>query len=154
MAASPLAQIGEELVKIHEFLALLLQEQELLARGNTEALLTLVDSKTALTNQLGEFVLKRETQLRSLGLPSGRTGVQDWLDRAGSPADRLQWQELIDLATRMRALNESNGKLINLHLQHNQQAFNALMVASKRAMTYGPDGQQHAGLSGRILGKA
>lgn len=155
MAASPLAQIGEELAKIKEFLALLQQEQEFLARGDTEALLPLIDAKTTLTNQLGEYAQTREAHLKVIGLPAGRPGMQAWLERSGTPIERKQWQELIDQATKIRALNETNGKLIALHMQHNQQAFNALMAAANRAnTTYGPDGQQHTGLGGRILGKA
>lgn len=59
-----------------------------------------------------------------------------------------------DLVSEARALNEANGKLIGLCLQHNQQALGALLDAADKATTYGPDGQQQAGLGSRILGKA
>lgn len=57
------------------------------------------------------------------------------------------------LAAEARALNEANGKLIALRMQHNQQALTSLMAAADRSVTYGPDGQQRVG-SGRSLGKA
>lgn len=59
-----------------------------------------------------------------------------------------------DLAGEARALNEANGKLIALRLQHNQQALNVLLAAADSAATYGPDGQQQSGVGSRILGKA
>ena len=62
-----------------------------------------------------------------------------------------QYRELVSAA---RALNEANGKLIALYMQNNQQALSALLEAADKATTYGPDGQQQAGLGSRILGKA
>jgi flagellar biosynthesis/type III secretory pathway chaperone len=59
-----------------------------------------------------------------------------------------------DLVSEARALNEANGKLIGLYMQNNQQALGALLGAADKATTYGPDGQQQAGLGSRILGKA
>ncbi len=59
-----------------------------------------------------------------------------------------------DLVSEASALNEANGKLIALRLQHNQQALNVLMAAADTAATYGPDGQQQSAVGSRILGKA
>lgn len=154
---SPIARLGEEIAKLKEFVSLLQREQTLLARADTEALLSLIDGKTALADTLGEFSQAREDLLTRLGLPGGRAGMAAWLARDGSENQRKLWQELLDLAAQARALNETNGKLIALHLQQNHQAFTALMQAANRAMTYGPDGQQQTsttGLSGRILGTA
>lgn len=62
--------------------------------------------------------------------------------------------QLRDLAREARALNEANGKLIALRLQHNRQALNVLRSAADAAVTYGPDGQQQSSLGGRSLGSA
>jgi len=62
--------------------------------------------------------------------------------------------ELHELAATARELNETNGKLIAVHIQRNQQALNVLLAAAGNAPTYGPDGQQHASLGSRSLGKA
>lgn len=59
-----------------------------------------------------------------------------------------------DLVSEARTLNEANGKLIALRLQHNQQALNVLLAAADSAATYGPDGQQQPATGGRMLGKA
>lgn len=146
--------LDEEIGKLKEFIGLLQREQELLKRADTESLLPLIESKTALANALAALAQERENQLVRLGLGGGRAGMGAWLNRQGNDVHRRAWQTLLELAAEARALNTTNGKLIGLHMQHNQQAFTALMSATNRAMTYGPDGQQQTGLGGRILGTA
>jgi len=143
-----------EVAALESFVAVLRREQDLLAAGDTERLLALIEEKTALANRLGALAQARETHLVRAGLNAGREGMESWLARHGTLAQRSTWDKLLKLATEARALNETNGRLIGLHMRHNQQAFAALMSATDRAMTYGPDGQQTAGLGGRILGKA
>lgn len=145
--------LNEEIRRLGEFVGVLQREQELLTRGDIEALLPLTENKTSLTNQLADLAQARERQLAQLGLAGGRAGMEAWL--AGHGEDHAKaWQKLLDLAALAREQNATNGKLIGLHMQHNQQAFAILMNASNRAMTYGPDGQQSAGLGSRILGSA
>ena len=150
-ASNPLE---EEVGRLKEFIGLLQREQELLKQGDTDALLPLIETKTQLADRLATFARARETYLARQGFPAGRPGMESWLQRHGSDAQRQSWHALLQLAQEARDLNELNGKLIGLHMQHNQQAFTALMNATNRAMTYGPDGQQQAGLGGRILGTA
>ncbi len=155
MASSTLGDtLGAEISKLKEFIVLLQREQDFLKAGDTESLLPLIETKTTLSNALAGFSVARETALQQLGLASGRSGMGAWLDRHGQPAQRQAWQTLLNLASEARELNVLNGKLIGLHMSHNQQAFNALMRATDRAMTYGPDGQQQTGGGGRILGTA
>ena len=146
--------LGEESGKLVEFVSLLKREQDFLSRGDVESLLPLVDNKTTLTNELASFAQARERLLADLGLTAGRIGMESWLARLDQASQRQAWQRLLDLAGEARSLNETNGKLITLNLQHNQQAFATLMTAANRAMNYGPDGQQQTDLGGRILGKA
>jgi len=154
-ATQPGAALDEEIGKLREFIGLLEREQDFLKRGDTEALIPLIETKTALANNLATLAQVRENQLSRQGLGAGRVGMEAWLakfDQAGKL--RIAWQSLLELAAEARNLNINNGKLIGLHMQHNQQAFTALMSATNRAMTYGPDGQQQTGLGGRILGTA
>lgn len=152
-SASP-HPLEDEVDKIGEFIVLLRREQELLKSGDTDALLPLIEVKTQLADRLAGLAQAREDRLTRQGFAGGRAGMEDWLRRQGTESQRRTWQTLLELAGEARALNEINGKLIGLHMQHNQQAFTALMNATNRAMTYGPDGQQQAGLGGRILGTA
>ncbi len=147
--------LNEEINRLKEFIGLLEREQDLLKQGDTESLLPLIETKTSLANSLAAFAQARAEQLNRLGLDTGRAGMEAWLARNDQGGKlREAWQTLLDLAAQARNLNITNGKLIGLHMQHNQQAFNALMSATNRAMTYGPDGQQQTGLGGRILGTA
>lgn len=145
--------LSEEVRKLGEFVSLLQREQELLTRGDIEALLPLTENKTSLANQLAALSRAREDQLARLGPAGGRAGMEAWLASYGADHAKA-WQKLLDLAAEARDLNAANGKLIGLHMQHNQQAFAILMAATNQAMNYGPDGQQQPELGGRILGKA
>jgi flagella synthesis protein FlgN len=154
VAAQPVNPLDEEIAKLREFIALLKREQELLKAGDTETLLPLIETKTNLANRLAALAQGREGFLSRQGLPAGRAGMEVWLASRGNEAQRTAWRTLLELAAEARGLNALNGQLIGLHMRHNQQAFAALMSATDRAMTYGPDGQQTAGLGGRILGSA
>ena len=146
--------LGEELGKLRQFIELLQSEQMLLTRGDTEALLPLIEKKNGLATALAAHAQLRDSELARLGLAAGRSGMDAWLDRCGDASLRSNWQTLLALAAEARDINAANGKLIGLHMQHNQQAFSALMGAAGRAMTYGPDGQQQIGPGGRTLGTA
>lgn len=158
-AASSAGEIARgldgELSRLEEFVALLQHEQELLKRGEPEPLLALIDSKNGLANTLAGLAQARERQLADLGLPAGRSGMENWLNRSGQAEDRRRWTRLLELAGQARDLNALNGRLIGLHMQHNQQALAALTAAANKVTTYGPDGQQQAAvLGGRSFGKA
>lgn len=157
-ASSPIAigrALGEEVTRIEEFIALLQREQEFLASGAVDPLLALIESKNSLANALARLAQTRERILMELGLPTGREGMEAWLEKSGTAADRQAWTRLLELAAQARELNATNGKLIGLQMQHNQQALAALMSAVDRVTTYGPDGQQQAAaLGGRSFGKA
>lgn len=102
-------------------------------------------------------ILRREQDALATGnidvlapLIAEKTALAEQLNQL-SASEAALYGELVSEAS---ALNEANGKLIALRLQHNQQALNVLMAAANTAATYGPDGQQQSGLGSRILGKA
>lgn len=102
-------------------------------------------------------VLRREQAALTAGdidalapLIAEKTALAEQLNRISA----AEATPLRDLASEARSLNETNGKLIALRLQHNQQALNVLMSAADAVATYGPDGQQCSAVGSRILGKA
>lgn len=102
-------------------------------------------------------VLRREQDALTTGdidtlapLIAEKTALAEQLNRI-SADEAMRWREL---ASEARSLNETNGKLIAMRLQHNRQALNVLMTAADAVATYGPDGQQQSALGGRILGSA
>lgn len=155
VAAHPAIPLAEELQRLKEFVDVLREEQDALANGAIDTLMALVERKSALALQLGGMAKNREDTLSAAGFGVGRAAVDAWLDaRPDNTASRRVWQELLELTASARNLNETNGKLINLRMQHNQQALAVLMAAADKAMTYGPDGQQRTGSAGRLLGSA
>jgi flagella synthesis protein FlgN len=146
--------LSQELQTLESFVALLRSEQSLLASGAGEGLMALAEEKSRAAIELGRLATMREQELARLHLPPGRAGMDAWtLTDAGSASQR-SWDHLLVLAAEARAINETNGKAIALHMQHNQQALSVLMAAADKTATYGPDGQPLAGIGGRSLGSA
>lgn len=156
LAALSLGELLErEAREAAAFVELLKKEQAMLVDGNVDGLLPLVDQKSAFTTRLGELGDARERIINGAGAGSGRSGMETYLAR--QPADkalRSRWETLLAVASEAQALNQTNGKLIRLHLQHNQQAMNTLLAAANQATTYGPDGHQRPAGTGRFLGSA
>lgn len=153
-AADIAGLLSQELAALESFIALLRREQALLSAGASEGLTALAEEKSAAAITLGNLTHLRDRELARHHLPPGRAGMDAWtLSGAGSGC-QSRWDQLLALAAEARALNETNGKAIALHLQHNQQALSVLMAAADKAATYGPDGQARAGIGGRSLGSA
>lgn len=153
-AAALLALLAEETREVEAFVELLRREQGLLTNsGNADELLPLADRKTAHAARLKALSDRREDLLAANGYTAGRAGMETWLGKLPGNAGAL-WKKLLAAAAEARALNETNGRLIAIHWQHNQAALATLMSAANRAVTYGPDGQQKGGGGGRILGSA
>lgn len=146
------AALGCEIAVLADFVALLEEEQQRLTNNDSDALIELAARKEAASRTLEELGQQREAALITQYGQGGRAGIERWLAQPDS--DGELWQRLLSLAAEARNLNQINGRLIGLRLQHNQKALNALMTASNRAVTYGPDGQQRLGSGGRMLGCA
>lgn len=145
--------VERELRRVEAFVALLRQEQSLLETANTESLATLAAEKTRLAAELTQLCQSRETELVRQGLSPGKAGMNAWCE-ATDAGSRSRWQQLLKFGAEAKSLNEHNGKLIAIKLQHNQRALAVLAAAADKATTYGPDGQQLVGTGGRSLGKA
>lgn len=123
--------------------------------GNIDQLTPLVEKKTLIATRLSQFAEQRNQLLVAAALPATRQGMETWLSRlAPSDHTRKTWQNLIALTAEAQALNESNGKLIAMRLQHSQQALNVLLAAANQASLYGPDGQTKPNGGGRLFGSA
>lgn len=143
--------LAQELREVGGFIELLREEQKLLASsGNADALLPIAERKSEFATRLRTIGEHRERFLAARTQKPGREGMEAYLAAApdGEPL-RSEWQRLLTLAKEARALNETNGKLIAVHWQHNQQALAALTSAADNAVVYGPDGQQTGSSAGR-----
>ncbi|MFA7269820.1 MAG: flagellar protein FlgN [Sterolibacterium sp.] len=153
--STPNPMISNELAALREFVAILQKEQQALVAGEIDQLMPLVKEKTALTARLGEFADQRNQMLAAASLPANKEGMETWLSRLTptDPAHKI-WQSLVKLTAEAQALNESNGKLIAMRMQHNQQALDVLLAAANQASLYGPDGQTKPSVGGRLFGSA
>jgi flagella synthesis protein FlgN len=145
----------EELAVVRTFVGILEREQRLLIEGDVDGLPALVNDKNELAARLAAIAEQRRLTLARIGLNADRSGVASWF--AAHPDDegaRVAWAELLPLATQARELNQLNGDLIQLRLQHNKQAIEALVGSSGAGGLYGPDGQNKPGGGGRILDSA
>jgi len=154
-APAPSQVFNNELIALRDFVKILQQEQQALVAGDIDRLMPFVNEKTRLAASLGEFADQRSRMLAAASLPSNKQGMEKWLARL-STADptRKIWAALVKISAEAQALNESNGKLIAMLLQHNQQSLNVLMAAANQASLYGPDGQTKPKGGGRLFGAA
>ena len=147
--------LKHELAALGEFTAVLQQEQQALVAGDIDKLIPIVEEKTRLAASLNRFAEQRQRLISAAGLPNDRKGLEAWL--AGQPLktqDRTDWKKLLALTAEAQTLNDSNGKLIAMRIQHNQQALNVLLTAANQTALYGPDGQTKSSGGGHLFGKA
>jgi flagella synthesis protein FlgN len=141
----------QEQAALDRFIDLLQQEQAALVKGDVDALISISERKIKQAEQLNTMERERSRLLEDAGFGSNVAG---WLTQQSAPTI-LAWERLMESARTARHLNQTNGKLIQTHLQHNKQALRALMNASNMAGAYGPDGQLRSGASStqRSIGK-
>lgn len=140
------------------FHQLLESEQAALSGGDIDAVVGIAQRKAAQVALLGQMAESRNRYLKSATGMTDQLGLDAWqakYDSQGRSGAARAWQGLLDLARSAKALNEQNGALINLNLQHNQQALAVLRgAASQTTNLYGPDGHAYSPGLGRPLGKA
>ena len=144
-----------EIAALQRFCTLLEREQQMLGKGEIDALLQLVQEKNELAAALAAVAKQRAEALAAEGLAADRAGVVAWL--AAHPSARgarTDWSLLLSLATRARELNRVNGELIQLRMQHNALALEALLGTTNPLGLYGSDGQSSLPSGHRISDRA
>lgn len=153
-----LASLSRERDVFRQFLEILEGEQEALVHGKVDQLQDLAQTKSGKVLELVQLAEARNRFLTGNGLPADQAGISAWLAALGAAPEAQEagriWDELVAVAMAARQLNETNGAMINLQLQHNQQALAVLMSAANQATLYGPDGQHLSGGGGRHFDKA
>ena len=151
------ASLGAEHQAFREFCGILDAEYACLLRSDVDKLQQLTQLKSSSVDRLAELADARAGYLESLELNPGRQGMMKWLAACGdNDARELSdlWRELVDLAAKARAKNESNGTLITRRLTRNKAALAALQSAARAHSLYGPDGQTNIQAGIRELGRA
>lgn len=131
-------------------------EQEALTHGDIDHLAKISKSKIEQFVSLSQLADKRNRHLAASGLAGDKEGVEQWLGlQPETSLARGIWRELLASAEAARLLNEANGVLVNVKMQHNQQALNMLQQAANQAALYDPSGRPAtSSQSGRRLDQA
>ncbi|HMV03997.1 MAG TPA: flagellar protein FlgN [Accumulibacter sp.] len=146
--------LDDECLAIERFVALLRTERELLVQGEVDQMSDLLQDKGRLSNQLAQLAEQRSRLLAADGRMPDRQGMAAWF--AAHPAETkacAAWTRLRSLTEEARDLNQMNGELIRLHLQHTAEALSILGAGAPPGL-YGPDGQSTSSASGRIADRA
>jgi flagella synthesis protein FlgN len=149
------AALAAERDQAAAFVVLLRAEQQALRDGVTANVERLAPEKARMAENLARCTEKREKSLAAMGYERGARGMQQWAKaQAGNSAGTEAWQRLQQHAGEAHALNEANGKLIDLRLRHCRQALAALEHACGVTPLYGPLGHTTAVSASRPLSAA
>jgi flagella synthesis protein FlgN len=124
------------------FVNLLKQEQLALGNGDVDALAPIIPQKNTLAIELTALAKRRNTALAAEGFEPDRTGIDAWHNlHPRNNKVSTAWSQILSLASEARELNRVNGELIQIRMQHNTLALEALQCASRPLNLYGADGQ-------------
>lgn len=157
----PLSTVDSLLRETHatlgEFLTAIRAERQSLKGDTSIPLAETTQRKAALATRLADIESRRDALLGASGLPTGRKGIDAWL-QAMPPTARQEargtWKSVQARAAEAKKENDLNGKLIAAHLQHNEQALGILLGETGDAATYGANGQRSTRAGRRPLGSA
>ncbi|MGE5526864.1 MAG: flagella synthesis protein FlgN [Rhodospirillaceae bacterium] len=123
------------------FVELLRREQQALSSGTADELEYLTPRKARIAEELSQHVRTRRAHLLTIGLTPDVPGMRAWAAAhpQASKATAI-WESLHALAGQARALNETNGMLLEMRLQHCDRSLAALNEACGRAPLYGRHG--------------
>lgn len=135
-----LATVIDETAAVHAFESLLAHEEKaLIAASPLDTLPSIIEKKTALTEQIAALERQRDEQLGALGLPKGFVGMEQAV--TGDAALTSHWRELLAAAGRARRGNNTIGVLIRSRMEYTRNALAALTLAPPKSSFYGPDGR-------------
>lgn len=151
---SPVAAvIAREIELVSRFVAVLLQEQEILKAGQTMQLPALGDEKNQLTAQINALDAQRA---ELTGCATGdRVAMENWL--AAHPGDRdatVNWKNLLKSAGEAKTLHQLNSSLVDLYLRQTTEALAILTQKQEHSTLYGASGQSLPSSGSRIVDSA
>jgi flagellar biosynthesis/type III secretory pathway chaperone len=150
-----LAQLlTEESALLTQLEALLARETQVLRGTDTEAIEQIGATRQECTSALARLAAERELSCRQLTPPGAEVEmgrVFGWCDASG--ALKSQWLGNLNQARRCRDLNERNGAIVAVKLNHVQSLLAALRGVRDEP-DYGPQAARHSLVMSRELGAA
>lgn len=153
---SPLSQIlPAELDCARKLLDTLAVEHAALIRGDADSISAASSLKLQQMKEFQRLLSERNRFLARLGFPPGKEGTEALLESGPTDhATRENWEELQQLALRLRDGNDLNGGIVALEQRHVQQALDILTGRAGETQTYGPAGGRSAGHQPNSIAKA
>jgi len=141
------ACLEKEASLMREFLLILQDEAKVLEEGATEdALAGTTARKNSAADTLTEIAAQRNALLQALGFDADAPGLAAAVD--ANPSLSSSSQAMLDIAAQARALNEANGRIIDVFLDHNQRTLDTLRSLVGGGDIYDASGRKRAGGKG------
>lgn len=145
----PLSAVEAEREATSRFVDLLRREQHALSAGQPEDLDAITPEKARLAETLQRYAVDRRSALAGAGLTPDVRGMRAWAAGHDEPGRAAAlWESLHALAGQARALNETNGLLVEMRLQHCERSLAALNDACGRTTLYGRHGHTVSAVGG------
>jgi|SRR5690606_20620228 len=142
------ARLEQEAKLVGEFLAILEDEAKVLEDGAVEAaLIETTERKNVAADALTDAAQERNRVLESLGFEADGPGLAAAVE--AHPELASLREDLIQITERARALNESNGQLIEAFLDHNQRALETLRRLTGIGDIYDASGRKRKAGAGK-----
>lgn len=150
------ATLVAEMAGFRDFNELLQAEKMALASDEIDRLADLAQLKSEKVVQLSHLAEQRNLFLAAHSCLPDQPGMEEWCRRTrGQLGQRIHtlWENMLTEARKAHHQNQENGALIELKLEHNQQALTVLRAAANQQGVYGPDGRPLSQHPGRPIGK-
>ncbi len=132
---------------MREFLAVLQDEARVLEEGAAEAALTEITArKNQAADVLAQAAEERNSQLAALEFGTDGPGLQAAADE--HPTLAQPRRQLLEVTEQARALNESNGQIIEVFLDHNERTLETLRRLTGVGDIYDASGRKRSGNKG------
>ncbi len=132
---------------MNEFLVILADEAKVLEEGATEsALAETTARKNTTADGLATVAQDRNALLQGLGHETDGPGLKAAAE--AHPAIAEIRRNLLDITERARTLNEANGRIIDVFLDHNQRTLDTLRRLTGVGDIYDASGKARSGNKG------
>lgn len=141
------ASLEKEAGLMDDFLSILRDEATVLEEGAAEAALTSITArKNDAADALAQAAQERNALLNALGFGTDGPGLRAAADAHPTLAEAHR--RLLDLTERARTLNEANGQIIEVFLDHNERTLDTLRRLTGVGDIYDASGRKRSGNKG------
>lgn len=145
--------IEDELAALEKMVALLQQEQEVLAHARIDQLADITENKTRLVAELETLTSRRRAVMSGREIPDDGSAIAEWL-ATHEPATLPVWQNLIELARQAAQRNNGNRQLLASREEANRNLMRVLLEEQDAESSYSANGRLTHSAARRPLDRA